>query len=161
MPAPVTSVSHRDHFYQQSSFPARMYCRFQETADASTSAGRFVVNIEFEDLQSSLGWNQSMGRDSNDCQVIHHFHARSTFSVSPLLSTPPATILSWSSLKWIIATTFLFNSSAFRRTLHPHLPLQNHHHLLQPSSLPPEWFYQTADQTIFVTLPCSKSFKIL
>lgn len=64
----MTSVSHRDHFYQQSSLATRIYCRFQEATAASVSAGRLVVNTEFGDLGSSLGWDENRGS-----HVAEHF----------------------------------------------------------------------------------------
>jgi hypothetical protein len=54
-PAPGASVSHSNHFYQQSSFIPRTHCRFREASFASTSAERFRVGAEFADLGSARG----------------------------------------------------------------------------------------------------------
>lgn len=68
-PALVTSVSHRDHFYPQNSFTARIDCRCLEAAGASPSTGRFAVGADCKDLGPSGRSNEIEGRDSNGCRA--------------------------------------------------------------------------------------------
>lgn len=90
----------------------RICCRFPGAAYALLPREGLWVNIESEDLSSSLGRDESRGRGTNGCRTSYHFHVLSKPPLLPLLSTPPAAVLFSCRLtpflNCITVTAFLF-----------------------------------------------------